>query len=101
MAVDERTPVIIGVGQFTERIDDPDYRGMSAVELATAAAHAALQDTDADAAQVAAAIDTVFGLRQFEISGPMPAVLGKSNNYPRSVMRRIDGDPARARVRKS
>ena len=37
MAVDERTPVIIGVGQFTERIDDPDYRGMSAVELATAA----------------------------------------------------------------
>ena len=95
MAVDERTPVIIGVGQFTERIDDPDYRGMSAVELATAAAHAALQDTDADAAQVAAAIDTVFGLRQFEISGPMPAVLGKSNNYPRSVMRRIGGDPAR------
>ena len=95
MAVDERTPVIIGVGQFTERIDDPDYRGMSAVELATAAARAALQDTDADAAQVAAAIDTVFGLRQFEISGPMPAVLGKSNNYPRSVMRRIGGDPAR------
>ena len=95
MAVDERTPVIIGVGQFTERIDDPDYRGMSAVELATAAARAALHDTDADAAQVAAAIDTVFGLRQFEISGPMPAVLGKSNNYPRSVMRRIGGDPAR------
>ena len=46
-------------------------------------------------AQIAAAVDTVFGLRQFEISGPMPATLGKSNNYPRSVMKRLGGDPAR------
>ncbi|MCV7150104.1 acetyl-CoA acetyltransferase [Mycolicibacterium pyrenivorans] len=95
MAVDPRTPVIVGVGQFTERIDDPDYRGMSAVDLATAAARAALADTGADVAEVAKAVDTVFGLRQFEISGPMPAPLGKSNNYPRSVMKRLGGDPAR------
>jgi acetyl-CoA C-acetyltransferase len=95
MAVDPRTPVIVGVGQFTERIDDPDYRGMSAVDLATAAAQAALADTGANQAVVAKAIDTVFGLRQFEISGPMPATLGKSNNYPRSVMNRLGGDPAR------
>jgi acetyl-CoA C-acetyltransferase len=95
MAVDPRTPVIVGVGQFTERIDDPGYRGMSAVDLATAAARAAVSDTGADSAAVTTAIDTVFGLRQFEISGPMPATLGKSNNYPRSVMRRLGGDPAR------
>ena len=38
--VDPRTPVLVGVGQFTERIDDPDYRGLSAVDLATAAAKA-------------------------------------------------------------
>jgi acetyl-CoA C-acetyltransferase len=95
MAVDPRTPVLVGAGQFTERIDDPGYRGMSAVELATEAARAALADTGADAAAVATAIDTVFGLRQFEISGPMPATLGKSNNYPRSVMNRLGGDPAR------
>ena len=93
--VDPRTPVLVGVGQFTERIDDPDYRGMSAVDLATAAAQAALADTGADVAKVAEAVDTVFGLRQFEISGPMPASLGKSNNYPRSVMNRLGGDPAR------
>src|SRR6185312_4563583 len=93
MAVDPRTPVLVGVGQFTERIDDPDYRGMSAVDLATAAARAALADTGAKG--VAKAVDTVFGLRQFEISGPMPARLGKSNNYPRSVMNRLGGDPAR------
>ena len=56
---------------------------------------AALADAGVGAATVAAAIDTVFGLRQFEISGPMPATLGKSNNYPRSVMNRLGGDPAR------
>src|SRR6201999_3014427 len=93
--VDPRTPVLVGVGQFTERIDDADYRGMSAVELATAAATAALADTGASVSAVARAVDTVFGLRQFEISGPMPAALGKSNNYPRSVMQRVGGDPAR------
>ena len=93
--VDPRTPVIVGVGQFTERIDDPDYRGMSAVDLATAAAEAALADTGVNVATVAKTVDTVFGLRQFEISGPMPAAFGKSNNYPRSVMNRLGGDPAR------
>jgi acetyl-CoA C-acetyltransferase len=36
--VDQRTPVIVGVGQFTEHIDAAGYRGMSAVELATAGA---------------------------------------------------------------
>lgn len=93
--VHPRTPVLVGVGQFTERIDDPAYRGMSAVDLATEAVHAALADTGVDAATVAEAVDTVYGLRQFEISGPMSATLGKSNNYPRSVMRRVGGDPAR------
>ena len=95
MPVSPRTPVIVGVGQFTERIDDPDYRGMSAVDLATAAVEAALADTGVNVTTVAKAVDTVFGLRQFEISGPTPAAFGKSNNYPRSVMNRLGGDPAR------
>ncbi|RFZ68299.1 acetyl-CoA acetyltransferase [Mycobacterium liflandii] len=94
MDFDPGTPVIVGVGQAVERIDDPDYQGMSAVELAAAAAQAALEDFAAD---VAAAIDTVAGVRQFEISGPVPkAPLGRSNNYPRSVAQRIGADPARA-----
>lgn len=91
--VDPRTPVLVGVGQFTERVDDAGYRGMSAVELAAAATRAALADTGVSNA--AAAVDTVYALRQFEISGPMPATLGKSNNYPRSVMNRVGGDPRR------
>jgi acetyl-CoA C-acetyltransferase len=96
MSIDSRTPVLVGVGQAAERIDDAYYRGMSAVELAAAGARAALDDCGADTAKVAASIDTVAGVRQFEISGPAKPVLGKSNNYPRSVTHRIGADPARA-----
>ncbi len=93
--VSPRTPVLVGVGQFTERIDDPDYRGMSSVELATAAARAALDDTGVPSS-VAGAIDTVVGIRQFEISGKGMAPLGVSTNYPRSVAQRVGAAPARA-----
>ena len=97
MQVDPRTPVVVGVGQFTERLDDPYYRGMSAVDLATEAARAALDDTGADVLAVAQAIEVFAGLRQFEICTPFakPA-LGCSDNYVRSVARRVGADPARA-----
>lgn len=94
MNLDPNTPVVVGVGQAAERIDDPGYRGMSPVELAAAAARAALDDCDAE--DVAAAIDTVAGVRQFEISGMINAPLGRSNNYPRSVANRIGAAPDRA-----
>ena len=97
MPVDPRTPVLVGVGQFTERIDDPSYRGMSAVELATAATQSALADTGVDADTVAKAIEVFVGLRQFEICTPFSdPPLGASDNYLRSVARRIGADPARA-----
>ena len=94
--VDPRTPVIVGVGQFTERIDVEGYRGMSSVELATEAARAAIRDSGAAAEAVARAIDTVAGTRQFEISGPPAPPLGASNNYPRSVARNVGAEPERA-----
>ncbi|BBY02385.1 acetyl-CoA acetyltransferase [Mycobacterium seoulense] len=94
MNLDPNTPVVVGVGQAAERIDDPTYRGMSPVELAAAAARAAVDDCAAE--DVAAAIDTVAGVRQFEISGVINAPLGRSNNYPRSVANRIGASPARA-----
>src|ERR1700754_1425371 len=96
MNLDPNTPVVVGVGQFTERIEDSGYRGMSSVELATAAAQAALHDCGTDATAVAAAIDTVAAIRQFELSGRTPAPMGKSNNYPRSVAKHIGAAPARA-----
>ncbi|OBF04159.1 acetyl-CoA acetyltransferase [Mycobacterium sp. ACS4054] len=94
MNLDPNTPVVVGVGQAAERIDDPTYRGMSPVELAAAAARAAIDDSCVEDA--AAAIDTVAGVRQFEISGVVKAPLGRSNNYPRSVANRIGASPSRA-----
>lgn len=97
MNLHSHTPVVVGVGQAAERIDDPGYRAMSPVELAAAAARAALADCGADVGSVAAAVDTVAGVRQFEISGPVAsAVLGRSNNYPRSVANRLGAQPLRA-----
>jgi len=40
--VHPRTPVLVGAGQFTERIDDPAYRGMSSVALTDKANRARL-----------------------------------------------------------
>lgn len=94
--ISSRTPVLVGVGQFTERIDYAGYRGMSSVELATAAAQAALADTGIPPVSVAAAVDTVVGIRQFELSSKAPAPLGCSTNYPRSVAQRVGASPVRA-----
>jgi acetyl-CoA C-acetyltransferase len=95
--LDPRTPVIAGVGQSSERLGEPGYRRRSPVDLAAGAAQAALEDSGADPAAVAAAIDTVAGIRQFENSAPgARAPLGRSDNYPRSVAGRIGASPRRA-----
>ena len=69
--LDPRTPVLAGVGQTSERLDEPGYQRRSAVQLAADAARTALADTFADVGAVASAIDTVAGVRQFE--NPFPA----------------------------
>jgi acetyl-CoA C-acetyltransferase len=95
--IDARTPVLVGVGQASERLGEPGYRRRSPVDLAADAARTALADAGAEPAVVTAAIDTVAGVRQFEISRPgARAPLGRSDNYPRSVAARIGAAPARA-----
>jgi acetyl-CoA C-acetyltransferase len=113
MILDPRTPVIVGAGQASERLGQPGYRRRSPVDLAAGAAREAILDTGAGAgasvdagtsagtagnpAAVAAAIDTVAGIRQFENSTPgARAPLGRSDNYPRSVAGRVGANPARA-----
>ena len=94
---DPRTPVVVGVGQVSERLDDADYRGRSPVDLGADAARAALVDTGADPTTVAARIDLVAAVRQFEASAPGAiAPLGASDNYPRSVAARIGATPRTA-----
>jgi acetyl-CoA C-acetyltransferase len=95
MNVADETPIVIGVGEASERIDAADYRALSPVALASKAAEAAL--ADAGAPGLAAKIDLIAAIRQFEVSGPgARAPFGASNNFPRSVGRRIGADPARA-----
>ena len=94
--MDDRTPIIIGVGEASERIDSPDYAALSPVELAAAAARAALEDAGA-AEPLALHVDVMAAIRQFEASGPhASAPFGRSDNFPRSVAQRIGADPARA-----
>jgi acetyl-CoA C-acetyltransferase len=95
--LDPRTPVIVGVGQASERLGEPGYQGLSAVELAAAAVRAALADAGSDDDAIAAAVDTVAGVRQFEASRPgARAPLGRSDNFPRSVAGRLGLNPGRA-----
>jgi acetyl-CoA C-acetyltransferase len=92
-----RTPVIVGVGQCAERIDDVDYKGLSPVDLAASAAVRAIVDTDADERAVVAAIDTIAATRQFENSSPRAqAPLGRSSKFPLSVANRLAAAPERA-----
>lgn len=94
--MDDRTPVIIGVGEASERIDEPGYQALSPVELAARAAQAAVDDARAKA-PIAPAIGVVAGVRQFETSTPnAQAPFGRSNNFPRSVAKRIGANPKRA-----
>ena len=95
MSVADNTPILIGVGEASERIDAPDYAALSPVELAAKAAAAA--GADAGGSGVAAAIDVIAAIRQFEVSGPnAKPPFGASNNFARSVGQRIGAAPKRA-----
>ncbi len=90
------TPVIIGVGQMINRLDDDDYKPLSNVELAASAVRLALEDTGARE-QLTALIDVLATTRTFEDSAPRyQTPFGKSNNYPRSVAKRLGMSPREA-----
>lgn len=96
-SLDPRTPVLVGVGQATDPIGEPNYQRLSPVDLAAAAVRQALDDSGADPAALAAAVDAVAGVRQFEISTPQSvAPMGRSDSYPRSVAQRVGANPRRA-----
>jgi acetyl-CoA C-acetyltransferase len=95
--LDPRTPVLVGGGQAIDRLGAADYAQLSAVGLGAKAAQAALADCAADPSAVAAAVDTIAGVRQFETTSPFArAPLGRADNYPRAVAARIGADPVRA-----
>ncbi|OXE37370.1 MAG: acetyl-CoA acetyltransferase [Phenylobacterium zucineum] len=94
--ISDRTPILIGVGQAAERPTDAGYRALSPADLAGEAARAAIADAGAGVS-LAGSIDILAAIRQFEISTPgAKPPFGASNNFPRSVAKRIGADPRRA-----
>ncbi|CAN5520382.1 hypothetical protein BH11ACT8_BH11ACT8_28000 [soil metagenome] len=91
---DRSTPIIVGIGQWSERLGEAGYEGLSPVDLAARAVREAL--ADAGIAPDPGAVDVLACPRQFDESFPgMPAPLGRSDNFPRSVAGRLGLDPAR------
>ncbi|MEP3422982.1 MAG: acetyl-CoA acetyltransferase [Erythrobacter sp.] len=94
--IDNNTPVIIGVGQYSERAGEPGYEALSYMDLGGRALSAAVENCGADGS-VASAIDTLAAIRAFEMSRPDRAPpFGGSDNIPRSFARRVGADPKRA-----
>lgn len=94
--VADNTPVIIGVGQYSERVGEPGYEAFSHMDLAARALQAAIDDCRA-IKPVAPEIEHISAIRQFENSYHGAVVpFGKSNNPPRSIARRVGADPERA-----
>lgn len=95
--IDPTTPVIVGAGQASERLDDPDYRMLGEADLAADAVRAAFADTGVDADRVAALVDVAAAVRSFEKSSPASSSpLGRPNNMPRAVAARTGMNPRRA-----
>jgi len=91
----DHTPVVVGVGEWSERIDMPDYRALSPVEMAAEAARRACKDAGGNS--VNTSIDVIVGLRQFEAMTPTTiAPFGRADNFPRAVAKRLGLHPARA-----
>ena len=65
------TPVIIGVGQYSEKVDKQGYESLSYMDLAGRSLSAAITDSGVGhSAELAAAIDVLAAIRAFEISRP-------------------------------
>ena len=91
------TPILVGAGQFCERVDEPGYEGLSPVAIAARAGSRALADADADAGgRLGATIDIVASTRTFADMGAAPAPFGTSDNFPRSIAARLGLDPRHA-----
>jgi acetyl-CoA C-acetyltransferase len=94
--LDDNTPVIVGVGQVSERVGEPGYLERSPMDLAGAALKAAFADAHARRS-LPQALDTLVGIRQFEQSATRySAPFGCADNVPRAIARRVGARPVHA-----
>lgn len=95
MSIADNTPIIVGVGQVTEQVPADLTRASSHADLAGQAARVALEDAGGHV--LAKEIDAIACVRTFADSTPTWACpFGGSNNFPRSVAKRINADPVHA-----
>jgi len=92
MSIDPNTPVLLGAGQFTERLDD-QFEGLMPEDLAARACEAALADTGA-AESLSPLIDHLACVRMFAHSVPdfiVPVIapFGRSSSPPLSILSRL------------
>ena len=88
--------MIIGVGQYSERVGEPGYAGLSPMDLAGRALSEAISDCAASGS-VAKSIDTLAAIRPFEMTRPdKKSPFGVPNNIPRAIAKRVGASPARA-----
>lgn len=95
MAIADNTPVIIGVGQYSERVGEPHYEALSYMDLGGRALAAAVANAGGSGS-VAGAIDTLVAIRQFEMSRPgRDRPFGGADNVPLALATRVGANPAR------
>jgi len=94
-AVPDNTPVIIGAGQYSERVGEPGYQALSYMDLGGRALAAAIADSAARG-DLAGAIDTLAAIRAFEMSRPgREPPFGAPDNVPGALARRVGARPSR------
>ncbi len=88
----DNTPIIIGVGQVSESVPDDLSIASSHADLAGKAAMAAIED--AKDQSLIKEIDVIAGVKTFSDSSPQhQAKTGRTNNFPRSIAKRINANP--------
>ena len=97
--VHDRTPILVGGGQYVGRGTPPPEQMLSPIEIAVTAARRALADCGSSTG-LEAQIDTLAVVRLFEHSVPEGAMwsnpFGSSNNVPWSVAKRLGLNPRHA-----
>jgi acetyl-CoA C-acetyltransferase len=92
--VSDNTPVIIGVGQFSHKVSDPDYTPLSYADLGGRALAEAISDSSGSG--VAEAINTLAVIRAFEMSRPgREPPFGAPDNVPAAFASRVGASPER------
>jgi acetyl-CoA C-acetyltransferase len=97
--MDDRTPILVGAGQYVGRDAHAAAQMLSPIEIAATTAARALADTGART-PLGAEVDALVVVRLFEHSvgdrAMWPNPFGSSNNVPWSVARRIGATPRTA-----